>query len=39
MGMVIAAFVGFLVGGVFGIAIMAVVACKVLNGNEDKDEL
>lgn len=39
MEVVIAAFAGFLVGGIFGIVIMAIVACKVLNGNEGNEEL
>lgn len=38
MEVVIAAFVGFLVGGMSGIIIMAIVASKVINGNEDNDE-
>lgn len=39
MDMILIAFGSFIVGGLFGVAVMAVVACKVLNGNEDKDEL
>lgn len=39
MDMILAAFIGFIVGGICGIAVMAIVASKVINGNEDNEEL
>lgn len=39
MDMILAAFVGFLAGGICGIAVMAVVVSKVVSCNEDNEEL
>lgn len=39
MDMILVAFGSFIVGGLFGMAVVAVVACKIINGNEDNEEL
>lgn len=39
MDVILVAFGSFIVGGLFGMAVVAVVACKIINGNEDNEEL
>ena len=39
MEVILSAFVGFLVGGIFGVVAIAILVSKVINGNEDNDEL
>lgn len=39
MDVILVAFGSFIVVGLFGMAVVAVVACKIINGNEDNEEL
>lgn len=39
MDVILVAFGSFIVGGLFGMAVVAVMACKIINGNEDNEGL
>lgn len=39
MDVILVAFGSFIAGGLFGMAVVAVMACKIINGNEDNEEL